>query len=73
MHTTITLDDDVAAAVDAVRRRDGIGPSEAVNQLIRQALVSQPASRPYVHRSVPMKARVDVSNIGAVLDLQDED
>lgn len=72
MRTTITLDDDVAAAVDAVRRRDGIGPSEAVNNLIRQGLVNQPRNQTYEHRSVAMGARVDVSNIGAVLDLLDE-
>lgn len=71
MRTTFTLDDDVAAAVEALRRAEGIGPSEAVNRLIRQALAVRPQRPPYRHRSVAMGARVDVANIGAVLDLLD--
>ena len=71
MRTTFTLDDDVAAAVEALRREEGIGPSEAVNRLIRRALSVRPQREPYEHRSVSMGARVDVADIGAVLDLLD--
>ena len=73
MRTTITFDDDVAAAIDELRRTEGIGPSEAVNRLIRRALVTTPRALPYEHRSVPMGARMDVSNIGSVLELLDEE
>ncbi len=71
MRTTFTLDDDVAAAVDALRRAEGIGPSEAVNRLIRRALVVRAEPKRYEHRSVSMGARVDVANVGEVLDLLD--
>lgn len=73
MRTTFTLDDDVAAAVEALRREEGIGPSEAVNRLIRRALALRPKRPPYEHRSVSMGARVDVADIGSVLDLLDGD
>jgi metal-responsive CopG/Arc/MetJ family transcriptional regulator len=72
MRTTFTLDDDVAAAVDAVRRSEGVGPSEAVNRLIRRGLAARPDPAPYRHRSVSMQARVDVADIGAILDLLDD-
>lgn len=71
MRTTFTLDDDVAAAIDALRREEGIGPSEAVNRLVRRALAVRPEQNPYAHESVAMGARVDVNDIGAVLDLLD--
>lgn len=73
MRTTITFDDDVAAAIDELRRTEGIGPSDAVNHLIRQALVAMPQPQPYEHHSVEMGARIDVSNIGSVLELLDEE
>jgi hypothetical protein len=71
MRTTFTLDDDVAAAVDALRRKEGIGPSEAVNRLVRRALAAKGDRAPYEHRARSMHARVDVADIGAVLDLLD--
>jgi hypothetical protein len=71
MRTTFTLDDDVAAAVEALRREEGVGPSEAVNRLVRRALALRPERPQYEHRSRPMHARVDVADIGAVLDLLD--
>lgn len=73
MRTTLTLDDDVAAALDALRRREGLGLSEAVNRLIREALARPPAARTYVHRSHELGIKVDVTNIGEVLELLDED
>lgn len=73
MRTTFTLDDDVAAAIEALRREEGIGPSEAVNRLIRRSLAVRPDPSPYDHRTASMGARVDVADIGAVLDLLDTD
>jgi hypothetical protein len=72
MRTTFTLDADVAAAVEKLRREEGIGISEAVNRLIRGGM-ARPAKRPrYRHRSADLGLKVDVSDIGAVLDLLDE-
>ena len=72
MRTTFSLDDDVAAVVESLRREKGIGISEAVNQLIRVGMMA-PTKRPrYEHRSSDLGLKVDVSNIGEVLDLLDE-
>jgi hypothetical protein len=72
MRTTFTLDDDVAAEVERVRREEGIGISEAVNRLIRQGLVRPKERTRFVPRSSNMGIKVDVSNIGEVLDLLDQ-
>lgn len=72
MRTTFTLEDDVAAEVEQLRRQEGIGISEAVNRLIRLGL-SRPAQRHrYVHEVADVGLRVDVTDIGAVLDVLDE-
>ena len=72
MRTTFTLDPDVAAAVEHLRRDEGLGISEVVNRLIRRGLVAPVEARPFTPRSAPIGLRVDVSDIGAVLDLLDE-
>lgn len=72
MRTTFTLDPDVAAEVERLRRQEGIGISDAVNRLARQGLLRRPAAAPYVHTTAPVGIRVDVDDVGAVLDLLDE-
>lgn len=72
MRTTFTLDDDVVAAVEALRRAEGIGISEAVNRLIRAGMLVPTKRRRYRPRSSDLGLKVDVSNIGEVLDLLDE-
>jgi metal-responsive CopG/Arc/MetJ family transcriptional regulator len=71
MRTTFTLDDDVAAEVERRRRERGVGISEVVNDLIREAMVRRPKLRPYNHRSESVGLKIDVANIGDVLDLLD--
>jgi hypothetical protein len=73
MRTTITLHDDTAAAVDDLRRREGLGLSEAVNRLIRDGLSRSRSTTPYVHRSFDLGLKVDVTNVAEVLELLDED
>lgn len=73
MRTTFTLDDDVAAEVERLRREEGIGISEAVNRLIRSAMVKPTPRSRYHHRSTDLGIKVDVTNIGDVLELLDED
>lgn len=72
MRTTFTLDDDVAAEVERLRREHGYGPSEAVNRLIRQGLARPAPSTTYVHQTSPVGLKVDVTDIGQVLDLLDD-
>ena len=71
MRTTITLEPDVAAAVERMRRTEGVAVSEAVNRLIRAGTTAPTARTPYQHTSADLGLRVDVTNIGDVLDLLD--
>lgn len=74
MRTTVTLAADVAAEVERRRRETGAGPSEVINELARRGLVATEgtASTTFVQQTMPLGARVDVTNIGDVLDLLDE-
>jgi hypothetical protein len=72
MRTTFTLADDVAAEVERLRREQGVGLSEAVNLLIRRGLAAPQTKRVYRHHSSPLGLKVDVSDIGSVLDLLDD-
>jgi hypothetical protein len=68
MRTTVSLDDDVAAAVQRLRAERNIGLSEAVNELARAGL-AVPSQRPrFVQRTFPMGARIDVANVGDALE-----
>ncbi len=74
MRTTLSLDADVLAAVDEVRRTRGLGLSEAVNELVRRGISSRPAtgSSNYELRSARVGIKVDVANVAEVLELLDE-
>jgi Arc/MetJ family transcription regulator len=69
MRTTVEFDDDVARAVEALRRTSGVGVSEAVNDLIRRGLLARPHERRFepIHRQLGLT--IDVSNIADALDL----
>lgn len=69
MRTTVTLDQDVAAAVEQLRGTEGIGLSEAVNGLIRQGLVGRDAPAAFVQATFPIGIMIDVSNVHEALDL----
>lgn len=72
MRTTVTLAADVAAEVERLRREQGLGVSEAVNLLARRAMAAKPERKPYVPLAYPVGVKIDVSNIGEVLDLLDQ-
>ncbi|MEX2458579.1 MAG: ribbon-helix-helix protein, CopG family [Actinomycetota bacterium] len=72
MRTTVTLADDVAAAIERLRRERDIGLSEAVNDLIRAGLTRKPPTRPFRQKTYDMGELIDVTNIGKVLNLLDE-
>jgi hypothetical protein len=72
MRTTITLEPDVAAAVESLRREHHVGVSAAVNALIRSGLGrSDTAGEPFEQRTSSMGARIDVSNVAEALELLD--
>jgi len=49
-----------------------MGLSEAVNELARTGLAASKEPEPYVQRTERVGIKVDVTDIGAVLDLLDE-
>ncbi len=73
MRTTIDLADDVAAAVEKARRERGLGLSEAVNDLVRAGLLPRERGAPIDPPSYDMSAKVDLANVGEVLELLDEE
>lgn len=68
MRTTVDLDDDTAAEVQRLRE-DGLGLSEAVNDLIRRGMLQRPDVEPFVPRTAPLGIKIDVSNVADALDL----
>lgn len=72
MRTTIELDDDTARAVDSIRRERGVGTSEAINLLVRRAmLASDESATPFRQRTHRLGLRLDVSNIADALETLD--
>lgn len=73
MRTTVTLEADVAAAVENVRREKGVGLSEAVNTLIRSGIASPTPRRQWTPRTADLGMKIDVSNIAEVLEMVESD
>ena len=70
MRTTVTFDDDVAAAIRELRRSRSIGLSEAVNELIRKGLnAPQPARKRFKQRTYPMGMLIDVTDVADAIEL----
>jgi hypothetical protein len=63
MRTTVTLADDVAAAVVKLRRERSIGVSEAVNELVRAGLHERRSASPFVQKTHSLGVGIDVSNV----------
>lgn len=72
MRTTVTLEDEVAAAVDELRRKRGLGVSAAINELSRRGLAVPDERPPFVQETSPMGVRIDVSNVAEALEQLDE-
>ncbi len=72
MRTTISLDDDVAAAVDRLRRDRMVGLSEAVNILIRAGMTVRPSRPVFRQRTARIGMRLDVTNVGEALEHLDD-
>jgi hypothetical protein len=72
MRTTVTLADDVAAAVEQMQRIEAVGVSEAINRLVRRGLSAPRSSgRPFRQGSVELGLTLDVSNVADALELLD--
>ncbi len=67
---TIRFDDDVAAAIDRLRRERGLGLSEATNELIRAGLRRRGENRRrFKQRSEALGLHIDVTNVAEALEL----
>lgn len=78
MRTTLTLDDDVAAMIERLRRGHGLSLKEAVNRALRLGLerIEQPEPRERVVIRVSHTGRLllpDVDDVWGVLDLVEPD
>lgn len=71
MRTTVSLDDDVAAAVEEIRRTRHVGMSEAVNELARAGMAAPRKRRVFRQRASDLGLRIDVSNVAEALDTLD--
>lgn len=71
MRTTVTLADDVAAAVERLRRERGIGPSEAINQLVRDGLAAGSERAVFRQRTHRLGLRVDVRDVAEAVETLD--
>lgn len=75
MRTTVTLAPDVAAGLDRLRRDQGIGMSEAINQLVRAGLNAGGTGREvFVQKASDMGAPlIPLDDVQAALDALEGD
>lgn len=75
MRVTITLEPDVLAAVEEMRRSRGIGASEAVNKLARRGIaLREPSRERFVQRTHDMGAfLIPIDDIAAALGILEGD
>ena len=65
----MTLDEDVVAAVDRLRREQGVGLSEALNELVRTGLRAPAPAAPFTQRTADLGVGIDVRNVAEALEL----
>ena len=65
----MTLDDDVAAALERVRRERGLGLSEAINELVRAGLRTPVPQAPFHQRTADLGPGFDLRNVAEALEL----
>ncbi len=71
MRTTLSLDDDVAAAVQRIREERHIGLSDAVNELIGAGLAAPARRTAFRQRTANLGIRSDLSNVADALERLD--
>ena len=69
MRTTLTLDDDVAQALERRRRESGRGLKEEVNHLLRAGLLADEAPRRQARRSPTPRLELGPSQVGPLDDI----
>ncbi len=76
VRTTVTFDPDVARILERLQKERGVGLSDAVNQVMREA--DRPATRARPARFVQTTSdmgpfRIPIDDVGEVLDILDEE
>ena len=71
MRTTVTLDPDVEAAIDRLRRERGLGLSEALNRLARAGLTVRTSYPRFRQRRAKLGLRIDVTNVAEAIEQLD--
>lgn len=71
VRTTLTLADDVVAAVEKLRRERSIGLSEAVNDLVRAGLLRERSTTPFVQKTHNLGQGIDYSNVADAIETLD--
>lgn len=71
MRTTLTLADDVAAAVEKVRRERSIGLSEAVNDLVRAGLIREQRTTQFEQTTHDLGDGIDYANVADAIETLD--
>lgn len=69
MRTTVEFDDDTAAEIERLRRDEGMGVSEAVNELVRRGMLPTKPAAPFRQQTRSLGLRLDVSNVADALDV----
>jgi hypothetical protein len=68
MRSTVRFDEDVAAALERLRRERGMGLSEIVNDLLRRGLRAEPKASQFRQTTRPLGLQVDVTNVADSLE-----
>jgi hypothetical protein len=71
MRTTVTLDPDVEAAIEGLRRERGLGLSEALNQLARAGMTIRTSRPQFRQRRAKLGLRIDVANVAEAIEQLD--
>lgn len=69
MRTTVDFDDDTARAIEQLRRDEGLGLSDAVNELIRRGLLPRRETERFEQPTRRLGIKIDVSNVAEVLEV----
>jgi hypothetical protein len=71
VRTTVSLDEDVVAEVERLRRQRGLGMSEALNTLVREGIAASQvhSEQDFVQPTADLGLLIDVANIADVLDV----
>lgn len=78
MRTTVTIDDDLLAQIEDLRRREGLSFRGALNQLLRAGIQSQgqpPKPTPYrtPTRKLGLRTGVDATKLNQLVDEMEAD